>query len=90
MEQLLPAQSSNHLPTLYLAQRRLGEAQGELLQFRQGRVQLHTFHGREAQVQASDGDSVHGWNFASCSLNWGNKVGCVSVDPGLIERVPTE
>ena len=31
---------------------------------------------------------MHGWNFASCSLNWGNKVGCASVDPGLIEWVP--
>lgn len=35
----------------HLAQRNLGEAQGELLQFRQRLLQLHLLHGREAQVQ---------------------------------------
>ena len=45
-------------PNPHLAQRRLDDAQGELLQFRQRRVQLHAFHGCEAQVQASELDAV--------------------------------
>ena len=45
-------------PNPHLAQRRLDYAQGELLQFRQWRVQLHAFHGCEAQVQASEWDAA--------------------------------
>ena len=45
-------------PNPHLAQRRLDDAQGELLQFRQWRVQLHAFHGCEAQVQASEWDAA--------------------------------
>ena len=45
-------------PNPHLAQRRLDDAQGELLQFRQRRVQLHAFHGCEAQVQASEWDAA--------------------------------
>ena len=33
---------------------------------------------------------MHVWNFASCSLNSGNQVGCVSFDPGFVEWIPTE
>ena len=84
----IPAQNSNQAPNPHLAQRRLGEAQGELLQFRQRRVQLHTFHGREAQVQASDSVCVAGILRRVPEQSW-KRLG-VSVDPGFVECVPTE
>ena len=64
-------------PNPHLAQRRLDDAQGELLQFRQRRVQLNAFHGCEAQVQASEWDAAaYGPPSHLSNGSWG-----VSVDP---------